>query len=240
MGRTPLDRPRAASPATRGQQRPPRTEGRAVRLAVIGANGRTGTQVVEQALRRGHTVTAVARRPRPENATTHPGLQTVAADVHRADQISDALAHADAVISAIGIGTSRQPTTAYSDGVTNLLSGMVEHHITRIAVVSAGAAGPRTEQPLLNRLVVLPVLERIFGASYADMRRMEAILGRSDHDWVALRPPRLTTGPARVDYRIDNRPLPRGRSITITDLATALLDLTENSTGHHRGVYIAN
>jgi putative NADH-flavin reductase len=36
-----------------------------------------------------------------------------------------------------------------------------------------------------------PVLDRLFGGQYEDMRRMETILHASDVDWIALRPPRL-------------------------------------------------
>jgi putative NADH-flavin reductase len=50
-----------------------------MRIAVIGATGRTGRQVVAQALARGHTVTAVTRHP--ESITvTDPCLVTSATD----------------------------------------------------------------------------------------------------------------------------------------------------------------
>lgn len=206
-------------------------------IAVIGAGGRTGTEVVDQALRRGHPVTAVLRRPRPD--AKHPGLRQVNADVTDAEAITAALAGVDAVVSTLGIGASRQPTTTYSDGVTNLLAGMAEHDIRRIVVISASSAGPRNEQPMFNRLVVMPILERIYGASYADMRRMEAILERSQSDWVALRPPQLVARPPRGAYRVDSRPLPSSRSITIADLATALVDAVADQE-LRGGVYISN
>jgi len=49
-------------------------------------------------------------------------------------------------------------------------------------------ACPRAEQPFLQRHVSIPILERIFGASYDDMRRMETLLRGSGADWVCLRP----------------------------------------------------
>lgn len=207
-------------------------------LAVIGAGGRTGAEVVRQALRRGHPVTAVLRRPRPD--AERPGLRQVAADVTDAEAVSAALAGVDAVVSTLGIGSSRQPTTTYSDGVTNLLAGMAEHDIGRIVVISASPAGSRAEQTLVNRLVVMPLLERIYGASYADMRRMEDVLQSSRSDWIALRPPRLVTGPPLGAYRVDSRPLAGSRSITIADLATALLDEVADPGLHRRGVYVSN
>src|SRR5258708_16763234 len=101
---------------------------------------------------------------------------------------------------------------------------MDAHGITKLAVISAVPAGPRGEQPFLQRHVSIPILERIFGASYDDMRRMETLLRDSGADWVCLRPPRLVSKKAAGRYRMDaSRPLPKAGSITYPDLATALL-----------------
>ena len=65
---------------------------------------------------------------------------------------------------------------------------MDAHGIARLAVISAVPAGPRAGQPFLQRHVAIPVLQRLFGATYDDMRRMEALLRGSDLDWICLRP----------------------------------------------------
>ncbi len=207
-------------------------------LVVVGATGRTGSHVVEQALERGHRVTALARRPE-QVSLQHDRLVTVAADVFDAARLVEVLSGADAVVSALGIGSSRQATTVYSDGTANLLRAMRQHDVMRLAVVSAAPAGPREEQPFLERRVAMPILDRIFGAMYADMRRMEELLHRCDRAWVALRPPRLVDREATGRYRIDARPLPKGRTITIPDLATALLDALDQQELHGHALYVA-
>ena len=107
--------------------------------------------------------------------------------------------------------------------------------IRRLAVISASPVGPRAEQPVALRLLVAPILDRFFGGVYDDLRRMETVLDRrSDLAWACLRPPRLRDRPARGAYRLGLRPLPRSRSLTYPDLATALLDCadgTEPQTG---------
>lgn len=194
-----------------------------MRIVVVGANGRTGRHVVEQALARGHRVTAVGRRPEtlPE---PRPGLAVATADVLDPDAVAAVLEDADAVVSAVGAGASRAPTSVYSGGIANLLAGLTPGSTQKLVVVSAAPAGPRAEQSLVQRRLLLPLLDRFFGASYEDMRRMEALLQASDADWVVLRPPRLVEGAATGRYRLDTRPLPRGLSIRTADLATALLD----------------
>lgn len=207
-------------------------------LVVVGATGRTGSQVVEQALQRGHRVTALARRPE-QVSLRHDRLVTVAADVFDAARLVEVLFGADAVVSALGIGSSRQATTVYSDGTANLLRAMQHHDVMRLAVVSAAPAGPREQQPFLERRVAMPILDRIFGATYADMRRMEELLHRCDRAWVALRPPRLVDREATGSYRIDAQPLPKGRTITIPDLATALLAAVDQQELHGHALYVA-
>jgi hypothetical protein len=86
------------------------------------------------------------------------------------------------VESALGIGASRQPTVVYSGGTANVLHAMDAHRIRKLAVISAVPAGPRAEQPFLQRHMIIPILERVFGASYDDMRRMGALLRGSDLD----------------------------------------------------------
>ncbi len=56
-----------------------------------------------------------------------------------------ALAVTDAVISVIGIGSSREDTTVYSTGVKNTVAAMAAAGAHRLVVVSASPAGPRAE-----------------------------------------------------------------------------------------------
>jgi putative NADH-flavin reductase len=211
-----------------------------VKIAVVGATGRTGRQVVEQALARGDDVIAVARHPETL-APRGSGAAVVAADVLDRAAVAGALAGAGAVVSALGIGASRQPTAVYSEGTANILHAMGAHGITKLAVISAVPAGPRAEQPFLQRHVSIPILERIFGASYDDMRRMETLLRGSGADWVCLRPPRLVSKKATGRYRIDaSRPLPKAGSITYADLATALLDSLTRPDLYRRTTYVAS
>ena len=158
------------------------------------------------------------------------------------EALTAALAGCDAVISTLGIGTSRQPTTVYSQGVSNILSGMRVHHISMLSVVSAVPAGPRDRAPLLQRHVILPILDRVFGASYDDMHRMESRLAdETAINWVVLRPPRLLTRSARGSYRLDAHELPAGaNSITYADLAAAMIDVVNRRDLYGKYVYATN
>lgn len=211
-----------------------------MRIAVVGSTGRTGAQVVIQTLARGHQVIAVARR-RTTAAREDPALISRVGDVRDLNSMVQALTDADAVVSALGIGTSRKPTVLYSKGTANILRAMQVHSIRKLAVISAAPAGPRSEQPFLERRIIMPVLERIFGATYDDMRRMETELARSELDWLVLRPPRLLDKPATGSYRLGaDRPLTKSKNITYPDLAAALLDCLDRKDLYRRALPIAN
>lgn len=62
---------------------------------------------------------------------------------------------------------------------------------------------------------MMPILDLFFGASYDDMRRMEAVLGASDVNWISLRPPRLVDRPGVGAYRVQSDlPLPKAPRIS--------------------------
>ena len=116
-----------------------------MRVAVAGSTGHTGTQVVRQALARGHEVIAVARHPAVA-ARQDARLVSMAGDVLDQKSMIRALADAEGVVSALGIGASRNPTVVYSQGTANILRAMDANAIRKLAVISAAPVAPRAEQ----------------------------------------------------------------------------------------------
>ncbi len=73
-----------------------------MRLFILGANGKVGTQLIDLALSRTHQVTAFVRSP--EKITQqHPRLQVVRGDPHNVDELARSLPGHDAVLSALGV-----------------------------------------------------------------------------------------------------------------------------------------
>lgn len=71
-------------------------------LTVLAASGRTGIALTRQALRRGHTVTAIARDPQRIALPDSPHLRKVVGDVHDAASIASAVDEDSVVLSALG------------------------------------------------------------------------------------------------------------------------------------------
>ncbi len=210
-----------------------------MRIAVVGANGRAGLEVVKQGLKRGHEVSAIARRPAAVRVE-HENFKIHAADVLDPVALAPALAGVDAVVSALGIGTSRAATVVYSDGIKNIVRLTGRSGPKVLVVISATPVGPRPEHPFVDRCIVMPILESFLHATYEDMRRMEGVLQGSDVDWISVRPPRLVSRAATGAYRLSTEPLPRGRKITYADLGTAMLDAIGRTDLYRKVAFVAN
>ncbi len=167
------------------------------RIMVFGATGKTGTQIVRQALEAGHNVTAFVRNP-TRLAISDPKLRVVTGDVLDAASVERGFAGGcDAVISALGV-FHREPRTELSRGTANVICAMQQHGIRRLVVVSSlGAGDSKGQGSLLARVLQSFLLKHVL----ADKDRQEAEIMASGLDWTILRPP-----PAHRRARDQGRP----------------------------------
>lgn len=206
-----------------------------MKVAVLGAGGRTGREVVRSLLEHGHHVTAVVRNPRGDQLTESvPGNVSVAvADVHDPAAVAAALNGVEAVVSALG-GRPRQPTTVYSRGVEVIEQAMRATGARRLICLSAGALDLGPHVPLGQRLVSRAVVRLLFRDGYADMSRMESALRTNDLDWTVVRVPGLTTKPGGGPYRVAEAPLDRPSTIPRADLAAYLVSILDAPTTYRK------
>lgn len=198
--------------------------GRTMNIAVIGSTSRTGRLVIDEGLRRGHGMTAFTRRP--EELSSAKGLRAVVqGDGRNLEDVRRAIMGQDAVISIVS-PTGRGPTTVVSEVSRATLAAMRESGVRRLVVVSVYAL--QGWRPW----IAVSVMRWIFRRPFEDFTRMERLIAESGLDWTVVRPPYLTEGPATRHVRMatDRVDFVRGPySISRADLATALLDLAEDS-----------
>ncbi len=167
-----------------------------MRVAVIGASGRTGRTTVAHALATGHDVVAVVR-----TASSAPERTTVAlADARDVAALTTAISGCDAVVSCLGHVAGADDPSILADGADALLRAMASSGVRRIVAISAAGAYVQGDDPL-SRFVAKPIVARLFGAGFADTRQMENGLRASDAQWTALRPSRLIHGTSTKPYR---------------------------------------
>jgi len=193
------------------------------RIAIFGASGRTGLQVVKQALDLGYSVTAIVRNP-DAFPLRHERLDVRKGDVLNLSTFEDILMDHDAVISALG-ALSNKPTVLFSDGISNILAVMRKHHIHRVMAVSALAVEINSTMPLWMRIFIKNILQPLLRHIYADTLRMEQIIMKSDVEWTIVRPPQLTDKNASGIYRVAvGKNLANAKKISRADLAHYLLN----------------
>lgn len=201
-----------------------------MKLIVFGATGGTGRHVVEQALARGHEVTAFARTP-GRLGIQHPQLTLHQGDVTDAGAVRAAVAGQEAAISTLAPSRG-SPADLMQTAARHLTGAMQAAGVTRLIVTSG--AGVRSEKdagdPPAAR-IMLGLLKWLAGGVLEDSQKGVEIVRASDLDWTVIRFPRLGDGPGTGRYQIGyERPgfalLPRA------DAARALLDELE------RGGYI--
>ena len=170
-----------------------------MKLLIIGASRGIGRQLLEQALKAGHLVTAMARHP--ENLPRQQeGLQTVAGDILDASRVQQAVAGQEAVCLTIGVGVTIKPVTVFSQGTKNVLAAMAEHGVRRLVCVTGiGAGDSAGHGGLLYDRLFKPLLLKTI---YEDKDRQEALIRASDTDWTIVRPGFLTNGPLTENYRV--------------------------------------
>ncbi len=189
------------------------------KIAIIGATGRAGSQLLEEALRRGHTVTALARNT--GTLAARPGVTVKQVDALDANALQQAVSGNDVVISAAHFATL--PASAVIGPVKNA-------GVKRLLVV--GGAGSLL-LPDGSRVIDSPGFpaeykaEASAGAEFLDALRQEKEL-----DWTFLSPSAEFVETERTGtFRVGQDDLlvsAQGRSwISFADYAIALIDEVE-------------
>lgn len=196
-----------------------------MKVAVFGAAGRTGVEVIRAALAKGHEVTAVVR---DASAVTEENVTVAVADVHDQEQVTAAVAGVDAVISTLG-GKPRQPTSVYSDGIVKITTAMRASGARRLLCLSTGALD-QSKTPAMQRFVQGIIVKLVFKYGHADMGKMEGILRDVDDlDWTVVRVPGLTAKAATGTYRVAPAPLDKPSMIARADLADYLVSALDDA-----------
>lgn len=198
-----------------------------MKIAVFGANGPTGREVLRLGAAAGHEIAAISRHP--EELGRRAGVTPVGADVLDAHRTAEALDGVDAVLSCLGVPYSADAVTLYSRGVANILEGMHAYGLSRVVAVSSSAVDPGAgpHGGVILERVLQPYLAKLGRTVYDDMVRMESLLAASDAEWTVLRPSGLFDHPEVTDFRIAERYVSGGFT-SRTDLAAALLEQLES------------
>jgi putative NADH-flavin reductase len=189
------------------------------KIAIIGATGRAGSQLLEEAVRRGHTVVAIARNP--SGLQGRDGVTVKALDVKYSAELQAALAGVDAVLSAARFSTIEPH---------EIIEPVKQAGVKRLLVV--GGAGSLL-LPSGERVIDLPNFPEEYKAeANGGVRFLEALRSEPNLDWTFLSPSaEFVEGERTGSYKLGKDHLltsADGKSwITFADYAIALIDELE-------------
>lgn len=194
-----------------------------MKVAVLGASGRAGTEITKELSDRGHHVLAIARKP--EAIVEKPGVTPVAGDASDPAALADLIRGSEAVISALHFDVTAQ----------TLLSALRQAGITRLLVTGGAASLEVTPGKRLIDAPDFPEDWKAFamgGITFLDALREEKAI-----DWTFFSPAALIfEGPRLGHYRSGGDQLvtdDAGDSkISFADYAIAMVDELEQ--GRHR------
>jgi putative NADH-flavin reductase len=210
-----------------------------MRVAVLGASGRTGLRVAEEAAHRGDEVTAVVRNPQKLLSSWTDGEppRVVAADALDASALAQAFEGHDGVVFCLGDDRGGDHTI-HRRAIRACLTAMQQAQVSRIVALSASGMVTEGDDPL-SRYLAKPLVGRLLAGNFADLLAMEDVLTGSSVAWTVVRPPRLTNGAGAGRYRQRRDGNVRWRfTISRADLARALVDAVhdDSSIGSHISV----
>jgi putative NADH-flavin reductase len=191
-----------------------------MKLFVLGATGKTGSEIVSLALSRGHEVTAFVRSP--ERISPAAALTIVKGDPRNPANMAAALPGHDAVLSAIGPPPREalRPSTLVTDCARATVAAMTTSRVPRLVIISAAVLFP-------EKGFYFAFFRWLTRHHARDLRAMEDLVRRSGLDWTIARPPRLTRSP-EASFRAVRDALPPGsRAMSFRSVAAFMLDAVE-------------
>jgi putative NADH-flavin reductase len=192
-----------------------------MKLLVFGASGKTGREVVRQALARGFHVTAFVRDT-ARLPLAHGNLRLVKGEITDAEAVARTVSGHTGVISTLGVGTPLRHDPVVVEGVRTIARASEHATVERLVYMSfIGVSDSRHAAGFLLKRLATTVLRQ----EVADHEIKEAAVADSFVDWTIVRVPKLTNGRLTAAYRVGENirarsPLP---TISRADVADFLL-----------------
>jgi putative NADH-flavin reductase len=199
--------------------------GDAMKLTIFGATSATGKLIVQKALAMGYQVTAFVREE-SRLGMEHEKLKVNCGDALNGLHVESAVRGSDAVLSTLG--PKGKPAVMAAEATKNIISAMEKHGVQRLVVVSV--AGIALSQDKRGFDPIGALIKILLKEVFTDRENQIALLETSKVNWVAVRVPRLTDGPATGSVNaFYGKPSP-SMKVTRTDLADFMLkQLTDDS-----------
>ncbi|GHO47972.1 NAD(P)-dependent oxidoreductase [Ktedonospora formicarum] len=203
-----------------------------LRIALFGASGMVGQRIAREALKRGHSITAIVRAS-TYLTISHPRLEVAVADASVPADVAEIVQGYDVVVSALGPSASA-PASTFVDLTRSLIEGVGRSGVPRL--IAVGGAGSLEVKPGVQLMDTPDFPEDLQAIARAHREALAYYRPVNAFDWTVISPaaniePGQCTGHYRTatDQLVTNA---QGESnISVEDFAIAVLDELEEP--HH-------
>ncbi|OEK99529.1 NAD(P)-dependent oxidoreductase [Staphylococcus saprophyticus] len=210
-----------------------------MKLLVLGANGRTGQEVVKQALEKGHEVIAYVRRE--GTLEKQNNLNIIIGEIHEVNKLSEAMEGIDAVIITLGNSIKNRNNSLFEIVIPPIIKAANQAKITRIISLSALGVGDTYKNTMYPyRLGVKTFLK----GNFEDHYKGESILMNSKVNWSTIHPGPLFDGTKTenplIAYGNSNIKMPRSPRTHRADVANLILNIINDNKTYKQKVLISS
>ena len=206
-------------------------------IAIIGAGAGIGLESVNQALEKGHKVTALSTNTNHIN--DHPNLIKINGSATSPVDLKKAINDSEAVLITVGT-KSKKATTLFSDIAKTLIHVSSELNFSSPVFVITGFGTGESKNYL--SFFMRTVISLFLKDQYINKTEMEELIAKSDLKWEIIRPGMLTNGSAASTYKVLSG-LQKGMKvgkISRADVANFLVDEAENQRFIYQYVALSN
>lgn len=205
-----------------------------MKILILGATGRTGRLIVEEALKQGYDLNVLVRdkNKMPFNSKS---IEIYEGTPTRRTDLAAAMHGCDLIISALGIVRASDapwsklitPKNFISESIKNVIAEADQQNVKRLITISAWGVGETKKQiPFWLRWLIDYTN---MGPVYEEHEKEEKLLANSNLNWTAVRPVALSDSKKIKTLKVSFNNLPKpSLQISRQSVAKFIVDVVKS------------
>lgn len=161
------------------------------KIAILGANGKAGKILVNEALEKGYQVKILTRNS-TNTEKINGNIETIIGDARNFSTIQDLLQGCSAVINAVG--QPKNESYIFSTVTKHILEAMKESKIKRYILISGGSLNVTGDQKGIVNKIGATLFKLFLPKMMQDKYKELQIIQNSEVDWTIVRLPFVIEG----------------------------------------------
>ncbi|MCW9129533.1 SDR family oxidoreductase [Bacillus paramycoides] len=161
------------------------------KIAILGANGKVGKFLINQALEKGYQVRILTRNSK-NMRITNENIETISGDARDFSAIQELLQGCKAVINAVG--QPKNESYIFSTVTKHILKVMKEYEMKRYILISGGSLNVKGDKKRIVNKIGANLFQLFLPKMMQDKYKELQIIQRSDVDWTIVRLPFVIEG----------------------------------------------